>query len=152
MLNRRQRIQFVVVTALAGTVQVAWPYGGPRGWHARAAKSFRHDLGTGASAADLKMPPGCASPFRPYRTEQAARAYQNAFLRIDNGARRRVSLDNALAKPTIVRRHGVNAPAVVDGHPSTAIALGSCYGYDFRLRKLSRRYRYHTLINHWVQA
>jgi len=97
-----------------------------------------------ASAASFTILPGRPSPFLLYQTKLAGKAYQNPILRIESGARLAVRLDNALAEPTIIHWHGVNAPAAMDGHPSTAIAAGGRFEYDFVVRNRGGTYWYHT--------
>lgn len=97
-----------------------------------------------ASAASFTMLPGRPSPFLLYQTETAGKAYQNPILRIESGARLAVQLDNGLAEPTIIHWHGVNAPAAMDGHPSTAISPGGRIEYDFVVRNRGGTYWYHT--------
>ena len=97
-----------------------------------------------ASAASFTLLPGRPSPFLLYQVEQVGKAYQNPILRIESGARLTVRLDNALTEPTIIHWHGVNAPAAMDGHPSTAVAPGGRYEYDFVVRNRGGTYWYHT--------
>ena len=97
-----------------------------------------------ATAASFTLLPGRESPFLLYQTEHAGQAYQNPILRIESGARFTASLDNALAEPTIIHWHGLHVPAVMDGHPSTAIAPGGRYDYDFTVRDRGGTYWYHT--------
>ena len=97
-----------------------------------------------ATAASFTLLPDRESPFLLYQTEHAGQAYQNPILRIESGARFTASLDNALAEPTIIHWHGLHVPAVMDGHPSTAIAPGGRYDYDFTVRDRGGTYWYHT--------
>ncbi len=97
-----------------------------------------------ATAASFTLLPGRESPFLLYQTEHAGQAYQNPILRIESGARFTASLDNALAEPTIIHWHGLHAPALMDGHPSTVIAPGGRYDYDFTVRDRGGTYWYHT--------
>jgi len=97
-----------------------------------------------AAAASFTLLPDRESPFLLYQTEHAGQAYQNPILRIESGARFTASLDNALTEPTIIHWHGLHVPAVMDGHPSTAIAPGGRYDYDFTVRDRGGTYWYHT--------
>ena len=97
-----------------------------------------------ATAASFPLLPGRESPFLLYQTELAGKTYQNPILRIESGSRLTVSLDNALAEPTIIHWHGLHAPAAMDGHPSTAIAKGGRFDYDFTVRDRGGTYWYHT--------
>ena len=97
-----------------------------------------------ATAASFPLLPGRESPFLLYQTEHAGKAYQNPILRIESGARFRVSLDNGLAEPTIIHWHGLHVPAAMDGHPSTAIAAGGRFEYDFTVNDRGGTYWYHT--------
>jgi suppressor of ftsI/bilirubin oxidase len=97
-----------------------------------------------AVAASLPLLPERTSPYLLYQAEHAGQAYQNPILRIESGARLSISLDNALAEPTIIHWHGLHAPAAMDGHPSTAIAPGGRFDYDFTVRDRGGTYWYHT--------
>ncbi len=97
-----------------------------------------------ATAASFTMLPDRESPFLLYQAEHAGQAYQNPILRIESGARFTASLDNALGEPTIIHWHGLHVPAAMDGHPSTAIAPGGRYDYDFTVRNRGGTYWYHT--------
>ena len=97
-----------------------------------------------ATAASFSLLPGRESPFLLYQTEQAGKAYQNPILRMESGARFVASLDNALQEPTIIHWHGLHTPAAMDGHPSTTLAPGARYDYDFTVRNRGGTYWYHT--------
>ncbi|MDP1693070.1 MAG: multicopper oxidase domain-containing protein [Burkholderiaceae bacterium] len=97
-----------------------------------------------AVAASFPLLPERTSPFLLYQTEHAGQAYQNPILRIESGVRLTLSLDNALAEPTIIHWHGLHAPAAMDGHPSSAIAPGGRFDYDFTVRDRGGTYWYHT--------
>ena len=97
-----------------------------------------------ATAANFTFLPGRESPFLLYQTEQAGKAYQNPILRMESGARFVASLDNALQEPTIIHWHGLHVPASMDGHPSTTLAPGARYDYDFTVRNRGGTYWYHT--------
>ena len=97
-----------------------------------------------ATAASFPLLSGQESPFLLYQTEHAGKAYQNPILRIESGTRFTVSLDNALAEPTIIHWHGLHVPAAMDGHPSTAIAAGARFEYDFTVNDRGGTYWYHT--------
>ena len=101
-----------------------------------------------AAAASFQLLPGPASqapsPFLLYQTDHAGKAYQNPILRIESGARFTVSLDNALAEPTIIHWHGLHTPANMDGHPRDTIGSGARYDYDFTVRNRGGTYWYHT--------
>ncbi len=101
-----------------------------------------------AIAASFPMLPGRESPFLQYQTEHAGKAYQNPILRIESGARFSVSLDNALAEPTIIHWHGLHTPAAMDGHPVNAIGPGGRYDYDFTVSSRGGTYWYHTHAHH----
>ena len=97
-----------------------------------------------ATAASFTLLPGQESPFLLYQTEHAGKAYQNPILRIESGSRFTASLENALAEPTIIHWHGLRVPAAMDGHPSTAIAPGGRFEYDFTVKDRGGTYWYHT--------
>ena len=97
-----------------------------------------------ATSASFPLLPGRASPFLLYQTEYAGKAYQNPILRLESGARFTVSLDNALAEPTIIHWHGLHTPAAMDGHPANTLPAGGRYEYDFTVRNRGGTYWYHT--------
>lgn len=97
-----------------------------------------------ATAASFPILPARESPFLLYQTENAGKAYQNPILRIESGARFSVSLDNALAEPTIIHWHGLHTPAGMDGHPANTIPPGNRFEYDFTVRNRGGTYWYHT--------
>ena len=97
-----------------------------------------------AAAASFPLLPGRVSPFLLYQTDSAGKAYQNPILRLESGARFSVSLDNALAEPTIIHWHGLHTPAAMDGHPANTIPAGGRYEYDFTVRNRGGTYWYHT--------
>jgi blue copper oxidase len=101
-----------------------------------------------ATAATFPLLPGAASqapsPFLLYQTEQSGKAFQNPIFRIEQGARFTASLHNGLLEPTIIHWHGLHTPAAMDGHPSTTIAPGGRYDYDFTVRNRGGTYWYHT--------
>ena len=101
-----------------------------------------------ATAASFPLLPGpkaqAPSPFLLYQTEHAGQAYQNPILRIESGARFTLSLDNALAEPTIIHWHGLHTPAAMDGHPGSTIAPGGRFDYDFTVSNRGGTYWYHT--------
>ena len=101
-----------------------------------------------ATAASFPILPGpkaqAPSPFLLYQTEYSGKAFQNPILRIESGARFTASLQNELAEPTIIHWHGLHTPASMDGHPSTTIAPGARYDYDFTVSNRGGTYWYHT--------
>ncbi len=97
-----------------------------------------------AVAATFSILPDRVSPFLLYQTEQAGKTYQNPILRIESGANFSATLDNALSEPTIIHWHGLHTPAAMDGHPSSTIAPGGRYAYDFKVRNRGGTYWYHT--------
>ena len=97
-----------------------------------------------ATSASFALMPGRESPFLLYQTEQAGKAYQNPILRVESGARFTASLHNELPEPTIIHWHGLHTPAAMDGHPSSTIAPGARYDYDFDVRNRGGTYWYHT--------
>ena len=97
-----------------------------------------------AGAGSFPLLPKRESPFLLYQTEHAGKAYQNPILRIESGRRFTATLDNALKQPTIIHWHGLHTPAAMDGHPSSTIAAGGTYDYDFTVRNRGGTYWYHT--------
>ena len=97
-----------------------------------------------AGAAKFALLPQRESPFLLYQTDYAGKAYQNPILRIESGGRFTATLDNALKQPTIIHWHGLHTPDNMDGHPSSTIATGGRYDYDFTVRNRGGTYWYHT--------
>ena len=97
-----------------------------------------------AGAAKFALLPQRESPFLLYQTDYAGKAYQNPILRIESGGRFTATLNNALKDPTIIHWHGLHTPANMDGHPSSTIAPGGSYNYDFTVRNRGGTYWYHT--------
>ena len=64
-------------------------------------------------------------------------------LRARGGDRFRVTLENGLAEKTILHWHGLDVPALADGHPRLAVGPGGSYAYDFTVRNRPGTYWYH---------
>lgn len=171
MLTRRLLIQFVGMAA-SGYAAKGYGLETSKGkfrhypFDPVAARNFKHELfipvASGpfgvldvagplklrATAASFPILPGptakTPSPFLLYQTEYAGKSFQNPIFRIESGARFTVSLQNELAEPTIIHWHGLHTPAAMDGHPSTTIAPGAHYDYDFTVRNRGGTYWYHT--------
>jgi blue copper oxidase len=97
-----------------------------------------------ATAAKFAILSSRESPFLLYQTEQAGKAFQNPIFRIESGARFSASFDNELTEPTIIHWHGLQTPSAMDGHPSSTIAPGGRFIYDFAVRNRGGTYWYHT--------
>ena len=128
--NFKQKLFMPVASGPFGVLDVAGP------------------LKISATAASFALLPGpksqAPSPFLLYQTEYAGKAFQNPILRIESGARFTASLQNELTEPTIIHWHGLHTPAAMDGHPSTTIAPGARYDYDFKVLNRGGTYWYHT--------
>lgn len=74
-------------------------------------------------------------------------------IRVREGDRVRVTLQNDLPEPTTVHWHGVDVPAAMDGVPDIsqpAVQPGEAFTYDFEARPAGTRW-YHTHFNSAVQ-
>lgn len=69
-------------------------------------------------------------------------------LRLRQGDRARITLDNALSEDTILHWHGLRVPEAADGHPRLAIAPGRQYHYDFEVIDRAGTYWYHSHAHH----
>lgn len=64
-------------------------------------------------------------------------------LRVRGGDRFLVTLENGLAEETILHWHGLDVPALADGHPRLAVGPGASYRYDFTVSNRAGTYWYH---------
>jgi len=69
-------------------------------------------------------------------------------LRLRQGDRARITLDNALSEDTILHWHGLRVPEAADGHPRLAIGPGRQYHYDFEVIDRAGTYWYHSHAHH----
>ena len=58
-------------------------------------------------------------------------SYLGPTIRLSTGQRVRVRFVNKLGEASIVHWHGLDVPALSDGHPRLAIASGEDYVYEF---------------------
>jgi blue copper oxidase len=66
------------------------------------------------------------------------------LLRVRQGERFRVTLENRLPDPLILHWHGLTPPAEMDGHPHYAVAQGGRFEYDFVVENIPGLYWYHS--------
>jgi FtsP/CotA-like multicopper oxidase with cupredoxin domain len=66
------------------------------------------------------------------------------LLRMRQGDRFRVTLDNQLQEEMILHWHGLTPPEASDGHPRFAVAPGGRYDYDFEVENRAGTYWYHS--------
>jgi FtsP/CotA-like multicopper oxidase with cupredoxin domain len=70
-------------------------------------------------------------------------SYLGPLMRFRTGQKVRIHLRNELDEPTITHWHGLNVPALMDGHPSYAIAHGETFVYEFEIRNRASMILYH---------
>ena len=62
---------------------------------------------------------------------------------LQRGERVRITLQNALAEPTIAHWHGLRVDTRNDGNGSVLVPPGETYDYDFEVRNRAGLYWYH---------
>ncbi|NJD07445.1 MAG: multicopper oxidase family protein [Methylococcaceae bacterium] len=70
-------------------------------------------------------------------------SYLGPLMRFRTGQKVRIHLRNELEEPTITHWHGLNVPALMDGHPSYAIGRGESFVYEFEVRNRASMILYH---------
>jgi len=70
-------------------------------------------------------------------------SYLGPTIRLRRGQRVRIRFANRLAEPSIVHWHGLDVPAMADGHPRLAVRPGREYVYDFTVTNRAGTYWYH---------
>ncbi|MFO7697003.1 MAG: multicopper oxidase domain-containing protein [Anaerolineae bacterium] len=111
------------------------------------------DLLLRAEPGEAQILPGRPTPVWRYRAEvlsgdpQAVAAVPDSYLgptiRVSQGQRIRVRLQNHVSEPTIIHWHGLLVPPDMDGHPRDAIGPGSEYVYTFDVPNRAGTYWYH---------
>ena len=97
-------------------------------------------LRAGAAPA---LPPGIAHGKLAYRAQHSGTSFVNPTLVVRRGDTMRVTLDNALDRPTIVHWHGLTLDTRNDGSGSILAAPGERYEYAFEVRNRAGLYWYH---------
>jgi FtsP/CotA-like multicopper oxidase with cupredoxin domain len=114
--------------------------------------------GSGSAADDFKLTAAPAKvPLVPGQPETAVWAYNAAVpgpeIRVRQGARVRISVENRLAEETTVHFHGIRLPNAMDGVPHLTqppIAPGGAFTYEFDVPDAGT-YWYHPHVNSAVQ-
>ena len=70
-------------------------------------------------------------------------SYLGPLMRFRQGQKVRINLRNELPEPTITHWHGLNVPALMDGHPVYAISQGETFVYEFEIRNRAGMILYH---------
>ena len=78
-----------------------------------------------------------------YSAHHRGRRYANPTLVLQRGERVRITLDNALAEPTIAHWHGLTVDTRNDGNGSFLVPPGERYDYEFEVRNRAGLYWYH---------
>jgi FtsP/CotA-like multicopper oxidase with cupredoxin domain len=105
-------------------------------------------------AADLKLTPGPSkAPLVPGQPETAVWAYNGTVpgpeIRVHQGSRLRVAVENRLTEDTTVHFHGLRLPNAMDGVPHLTqppIAPGQTFSYEFDVPDAGT-YWYHPHVN-----
>jgi FtsP/CotA-like multicopper oxidase with cupredoxin domain len=71
-------------------------------------------------------------------------SYLGPVIRLRKGQKVRIRFSNALAESTIVHWHGLDVPAMMDGHPHLVIDQGKDYVYEFEVVNRAGTYWYHS--------
>jgi FtsP/CotA-like multicopper oxidase with cupredoxin domain len=112
-----------------------------------------------AIAADFRLTPAPAkAPLVPGEPETAVWAYNGTVpgleIRLRQGGRARIAVDNRLAEDTTVHFHGIRLPNAMDGVPHLTqppIAPGQAFAYEFDVPDAGT-YWYHPHINSAAQV
>ena len=70
-------------------------------------------------------------------------SYLGPLMRFQTGQKIRIHLRNELDEPTITHWHGLNVPALMDGHPMYALDKGQTFVYEFEMRNRASMILYH---------
>ena len=70
-------------------------------------------------------------------------SYLGPLMRFQQGQKVRITLRNEMTEPTITHWHGLNVPALMDGHPVYAISQGEAFVYEFEIRNRAGMILYH---------
>jgi FtsP/CotA-like multicopper oxidase with cupredoxin domain len=70
-------------------------------------------------------------------------SYLGPLMRFKTGQKVRIHLRNELDEPTITHWHGLNVPALMDGHPMYAIDKGETFVYEFEVKNRASMILYH---------
>ena len=70
-------------------------------------------------------------------------SYLGPLMRFKQGQKVRIHLRNELDEATITHWHGLNVPALMDGHPMYAIDKGQTFIYEFEIRNRASMILYH---------
>lgn len=70
-------------------------------------------------------------------------SYLGPILRLRTGQKVRINLRNEMDEPTITHWHGLNVPALMDGHPMYAVDKGQTFVYEFEVRNRASMILYH---------
>ncbi|WP_045226367.1 multicopper oxidase family protein [Methyloterricola oryzae] len=70
-------------------------------------------------------------------------SYLGPLMRFRTGQKIRINLRNELEEPTITHWHGLNVPALMDGHPMYALDKGQTFVYEFEMVNRASFILYH---------
>ncbi|MDQ8158528.1 MAG: multicopper oxidase family protein [Gemmatimonadota bacterium] len=162
MLRRMDRRHFLSLGSAAGLAVVA--HRGPAleaamaAYHAKRPRRHPHldrallrpppevsaaNLTLRAAARRVEIAPGV-----PVEVWSPGDGPVGPTIRARTGDTATITLENALAEPTILHWHGLRVPEAADGHPRLAIAPGSTYRYTFPVIDRAGTYWYHAHPHH----
>lgn len=129
-----------------------------RGLADRALVDRAHDGGASAAAAGqaLRFSPLFSGSTMTAQTAQVSvwpdaqtevwsinGVYPSPTIKVQKGATFSVKLVNQLSESTILHWHGLPVPAMMDGHPMSAIDNGQEFDYSFQVGQRAGTYWYH---------
>ena len=69
--------------------------------------------------------------------------YLGPIIRVRNGQRVRIHLDNGLDEASNIHWHGLHVPEDMDGHPRYVVTPGKRYVYEFEIKDRAGTYWFH---------
>jgi len=79
----------------------------------------------------------------PGTLQEIPGSYLGPIIRVQRGDRIEAELVNGLSEETIIHWHGLDVPALMDGHPREAVSPGGRYLYDFTVPNRAGTYWFH---------
>lgn len=164
MPMRMSRREFLGATGLATVAIVSAPTlaactspgmgGAPGGPDPTFAPDV--ELALKATAAETSILPGTATRVWTYQgtvvngdpgsLQVVSGSYLGPILRLRRGQKVRITFSNDLPESqqtSIIHWHGLQVPAAMDGHPSTAILPGQSFVYEFEVTDRAGTYWFH---------
>lgn len=134
------RRSFLRASSASLAVAAAWRLTGPI---PLLAQTVDHDVRLVASTADIDV--GAATPWRTWAYNAQVPGPE---IRVTEGQRLRVTLENRLPEPTTIHWHGLPVPPDMDGVPEVsqrAVLPGETFAYEFDV-PASGTFFYHSHV------